>query len=269
MKHRISFVWIVALAALLLPRPSFAAFHLMEIEQVIGGVNGDTTAQAVQIRFRAGGQNLVGGNARLVVRDATGANPVTLIAFTAPNPTNNAACARILSSTAAFNSKTTPVAVPDYTMAAIPAAYLAAGSLTFEGVAGSVVLWRVSWGGAGFTGPQTVDLTNDGDGTTSPAFGGARRQAAPVAALHPGLRDPQLEHRRPVRAQRGTGPVFSNNNVTPTAFTVGLRRFRLPGRRAAAAGPAGRGARVRDPAPAQRIAERPQEISQSIDARVR
>ena len=72
-----------------------------------------------------------------MVRDAAGLNPVTLLNFTLPNPTNNAACARILSTTAAFNSKTTPVAVPDYTMAAIPASYLAAGSLTFENVAGT------------------------------------------------------------------------------------------------------------------------------------
>ena len=32
MKHRISFVWIAALAAFLLPRPAIAAFHLMEMK---------------------------------------------------------------------------------------------------------------------------------------------------------------------------------------------------------------------------------------------
>ena len=230
MKHRISFVWIVALAALLLPRPAIAAFHLMEIEQVIGGVNGDTSAQAVQIRFRVAGQNFVGANARLVVRDATGANPVTLIAFTAPNPTNGAACARILSTTAGFNSKTTPAAIPDYTMAAIPPAYLAAGSLAFEGVAGSVVLWRVSWGGAGFTGPQTVDLTNDGDGTTAPAFAGPLPSGGPQSLRFTPACGTASTNTAAQYALSAGQAVFSNNNVTPTAFTVNLPRFpALPG----------------------------------------
>ena len=39
----------------------FAARHLMQIEQVIGGIDGDSEAQAVQLRLRNGGQNRVGG----------------------------------------------------------------------------------------------------------------------------------------------------------------------------------------------------------------
>ncbi len=42
--------------------PAQASFHLMQIEQVIGGVNGDTNAQAIQLRMRFAGQNLVGGD---------------------------------------------------------------------------------------------------------------------------------------------------------------------------------------------------------------
>jgi hypothetical protein len=44
--------FLFALAAtLLLPlNRASAAFHFMQIEQVIGGVNGDTTAQAIQLR---------------------------------------------------------------------------------------------------------------------------------------------------------------------------------------------------------------------------
>ena len=221
MKHRISFVWIVALAALLLPRPAFAAFHLMEIEQVIGGVNGDTTAQAVQIRLRGGGQNLVGNNARLVVRDSIGANPVTLINFTLPNPTNSAACARILSTTPAFNSKTTPTAIPDYSMSPIPAAYLPAGSLTFEGVGGSIVYWRVSWGGAGYSGSQALDPTN-GATSTAPPFASALPSGGPQSLrFTPACGTPSTN----TAAQYALSPgaaVFSNNNVTPTAFTVSV-----------------------------------------------
>ena len=36
-----------------------ATFHLMQIEQVIGGVNGDTSAQAIQLRMRFAGQTQV------------------------------------------------------------------------------------------------------------------------------------------------------------------------------------------------------------------
>jgi len=30
-----------------------AAFHVMQIEEIIGGINGDPTAQAIQLRLRA------------------------------------------------------------------------------------------------------------------------------------------------------------------------------------------------------------------------
>ncbi len=50
-----------ALAAMALALPAQATFHFMQIEQVIGGVNGDTTAQAVQLRMRPAGQVEVGG----------------------------------------------------------------------------------------------------------------------------------------------------------------------------------------------------------------
>ncbi|MBI4578887.1 MAG: hypothetical protein HY718_04240, partial [Planctomycetes bacterium] len=84
-----------ALAALALgTAPALASFHLMEIEQVIGGVNGDTTKQAIQLRMRSLGQNLVSGS-RLVAYDATGANPVTLITFPS-NVASGASGARIL-----------------------------------------------------------------------------------------------------------------------------------------------------------------------------
>jgi hypothetical protein len=172
MKHRIGFVWIVLFASALLPRPASAAFHLMEIEQVIGGVGGDTTAQAVQLKMRAAGNNFLAGAGRLVVRDAAGNNPVTLSTFPVPNPANGVACREILLATAGFPAKTSPAATLDYTMSAIPAGYLAAGSLTFEAVSGGAVLWRVSWGDGAYSGPNTTDLTN-GDGDNSPPFASA------------------------------------------------------------------------------------------------
>lgn len=153
--------------------PASASFHLMQIEQVIGGVNGDTSAQAIQLRMRAAGQNLV-SQARLRVRDATGANPVLLIDMAANVP-NNALGARILICTPNFVSQTSPACVPDFIMTApIPASYLNAGTLTFEqDPAASTIYWRLSWGGAGYTGSGTGSLTNDADGNFNPPIGTA------------------------------------------------------------------------------------------------
>ena len=140
MKRRISFVWIALFAASLLPRPAAAAFHLMQIDQAIGGVGNDTSAQAVQLSMRALGNNLLGGNAKLFVRDATGNNPILITDFLPlANPANNGACRQILIASAAFLAKTTPATTADYTMKSlIPASYLAGGSLTFENTTGIV-----------------------------------------------------------------------------------------------------------------------------------
>src|SRR5712691_9188843 len=84
----------------LMPRPAAATFHLMQIEQIIGGVNGNTGAQAIQLRMRSSLQNQM-QNANLVVRDATGSNPITLIAF--PSAVSmSAAGARVLVATPSF-----------------------------------------------------------------------------------------------------------------------------------------------------------------------
>ena len=64
-------------AALLASSPGFTvplSFHLMQVEQVIGGVNGNMARQAIQLRMRFVGQNLV-SQARVRAWDAAGANP--------------------------------------------------------------------------------------------------------------------------------------------------------------------------------------------------
>ena len=76
--HRLRIL--AALASLALALPVQASFHLMQIEQVIGGVNGDTTAQAVQLRMRSTGENFVTG-CQLIAFDAAGNNPITLATF--------------------------------------------------------------------------------------------------------------------------------------------------------------------------------------------
>ena len=151
-------------------RPAGAAFHLMQVEQVIAGVNGLTSFQAVQLRMRATGENLM-SNARLIAHDATGANPIILIAFPA-NVTNSASGSRVLAGSAGFSSATIPPLTPDFTFTnPIPDSYLAAGSLTYESNTGTIY-WRLSWGGAAYTGPGTGSATNDADGNFNPPFAG-------------------------------------------------------------------------------------------------
>ena len=138
-----------------------ASFHFMQIEQVIGGVNDDVTAQAVQLRMRSAGQGQL-QFARLSVVDAAGLNPVLLINFTNSVPVV-AAGSRILVVSPNFAQYTSPTVAPDFTMTnLIPASYLPAGSLTFEDDFGTVY-WRLSWGGSAYTGPNSGDSTNDDD----------------------------------------------------------------------------------------------------------
>ena len=150
--------------------PASATFHVMQIEQVIGGVDGNTSVQAIQLRMRSLGQNQM-QNARLYAHDAAGANPVLLIDFTTP-VASGALGARVLIASANFSTLTSPSLTPDFVLTnLIPASYLAAGSLTFEDKVGTVY-WRLSWGGAGYTGSGTGQLTNDADGIFNPPFGG-------------------------------------------------------------------------------------------------
>ena len=191
---------------LLVARPAGATFHLMQIEQVIGGVDGSTVVQAVQLRMRSSLQNLV-SNGRLVVRDATGANPVLLIAFPT-NVANSAAGDRVLAATSAFASATNPPLTPDFLLTnPIPASYLPAGTLTFEDDFGTV-LWRLSWGGAGYIGSGTGAVTNDADGNFSPPFAGPLPSSSGRALLF-----------------RFTAGALSTNNANDYTLTTGSATF--------------------------------------------
>jgi hypothetical protein len=180
--HRLRIL--AALASLALALPVQASFHLMQIEQVIGGVNGDTTAQAIQLRMRFGGQNLVSG-ATLIAYDAAGNNPIILLTFPS-NVTTAGAGSRILITTASFASYEASPITSDFTMTnSIPASYLAAGRLSFQKPtyqAGNV-LWSASWGGAGYTGPNTGTMDNDADGNFAPPIADALPSTS-ISALH-------------------------------------------------------------------------------------
>ena len=136
-----------------------AANHLMQIEQIIGGVNGDVTAQAIQLRMRAANQNQMQGT-RVRAWDAAGLNPVLILDMASP-VANHGIGVPVLLTTPSFHNYLSGALTPDFTIATpIPASYLAAGSLTFE-ADGGTLYWRVSWGGAGYTGTGAVASTND------------------------------------------------------------------------------------------------------------
>lgn len=187
-------------------RPAGASFHLMQIHEVIGGVNGQTSIQAVQLRMRAVGQSFV-SNGRLVVRDATGNNPVVLIAFPT-NVTNSGAGVTVLAATSGFAAATTPSLTPDFIFTnPIPNSYLAAGTLTFEDNFGTV-LWRLSWGGSAYTGPGTGSLTNDADGNFNPPYSGPLPSTTAQALLF-----------------QGSATALSTNNAADYALTAGAATF--------------------------------------------
>jgi len=194
-------------ASLLASSPGFAVpntFHLMQIEQVIGGVNGNMNVQAIQLRMRFAGQNLV-HQARLRAWDAAGANPVLVLDI--PTDVPNAAQGAhvlIVSSQFAANFPLTP----DFVMTnVIPASYLAAGKLTFEDDLGTVY-WSLAWGGGAYTGTNTGTIDNDADGNFNPPFAG------PMPSSN-------------LQAVRFTGAAsaMSTNNAADYALTAGAATF--------------------------------------------
>ena len=175
----------------------------MQIEQVIGGVNGDTTAQAVQLRMRAAGETFVAGG-QLIAFDAAGNNPITLLTFPS-NVSNGATGSRILITTSSFASHETAPIASDFTMTAIPASYLAAGRLAYQN---GGILWSVSWGGASYTGPNTGTTDNDADGNFGPPFAGALPSTSTSALLF-----------------NGASSAPSTNNAADYSVTSGAATF--------------------------------------------
>jgi hypothetical protein len=189
--------------------PALASFHLMKIEQVIGGVAGDATQQAIQLRMRADDQNFLAGQSRIVAYDAAGANPVTIIAFAANVPVGLQG-RRVLVVSSAFAAAQTAID-EDFVMTnVIPSSYLTAGRLTFETVTGDV-LWSLAWGGAGYTGSHTGLTFNDADGNFGPAFGAALPSSG-TDALN-------------FSAPDASGSAASTTNLADYAVTTGAATF--------------------------------------------
>lgn len=149
-----------------------ATFHWMHMEQVIVGVNGDTTAQAIQLRMRFDGQEMVTPG-RIVLRDAAGGRPIVLVDYDRP-VAFGAAGDRILLASDGMAFYTDPPVAPDFVLTnLIPSSYFAAGSLTFETDDGTVVVCRLCWGGDAYTGPTSGSTYNDDDGEFGPPLANA------------------------------------------------------------------------------------------------
>ncbi|MBY0113805.1 MAG: hypothetical protein K2Y21_13390 [Phycisphaerales bacterium] len=207
----------VASGCVLLASTAVASHHVMQIQQIIGGVGGDVTAQAIQLRQRFAGQNFV-ALSRLRVYDAAGQNPITLITFPA-NVSNGAAGATILIASPSFVGKTTPAAVPDFTMSAvIPASYLAAGKLAFED--GATIWWSVAWGGAAYTGSQVLNFTNDSDSNAGPAFPLALPSASTSALTYNGAASGASTTNAANYIVTSGAAVFKNNPGTNFTVTI-------------------------------------------------
>lgn len=154
--------------ALALPGCVFAAnFELMQVEQVVGGINGDVAEQAVELRMRAASQGQVQA-ARLIVVDANNANPVVVADLTQA-VTNAAQGDRVLIATSKFRQQ--QLVAPDVIATnPIPASYLAGGKLVYAADDGSIY-WSVCWGT--YAGPTTGLTDNDADGVFGPCVAGA------------------------------------------------------------------------------------------------
>jgi len=192
---------LVALAS-----PALATFHEMQIEQVIGGVDGDPTAQAIQLRMRVPGQTMV-SEAKLVAFDATGSNPITILDLTT-DVTQGAAGSRILIVSSNFVNYASPTVVPDFILTTpIPSNYLAAGRLAWEQDTGTIY-WSLSWGGTNYTGDNTGIPLNDDNGNFGPAFGGPLPSTSTKALLF-----------------TNTFGAVSRSNIVDYVVTVGAAAF--------------------------------------------
>jgi hypothetical protein len=143
-----------------LARAARGDFKYMQIEEIIGALNGNAAAQAIQLRMRMVGQVDVQFSS-LWAADTAGANRIKLLDLNEA-VVNGSLGARILITTPEFDAAMlaggTTDFVSDFTLAVpIPVSYLTAGKLTFEADGGTVntpgtVYWSVAWGGAAYTG---------------------------------------------------------------------------------------------------------------------
>jgi hypothetical protein len=221
MKSKLIYYLLTLCAVFALQPAAYATFHLMQIEEIIGAVDGDTSAQAIQLRMRAAGQNFVSGG-KLVVFDAAGLNPITVLDVPT-NVTNGQVGDRVLIASSNFASHTTPPAMPDFIMTnLIPTSYFAAGSLIWQNKSTGEILWRLSWGGAAYTGPTTGSTTNDNDGDFGPPFPNPLPSVCSTAFLFPEAATAKSTTNAADYVQTTGNIVFTNNARVAFTITVTL-----------------------------------------------
>ncbi len=150
------------LASLGLPEEPVQPSFLLQIEQVFASL---PSAQAIQLRMRADGQNNLQNCVIRAYPRTVGGGEIYVIA-TFPVPfANSAEGSRVLITSPGFANFTNFPLETDVVMTnQIPLNYVNnGGSLTIEDTDGTVY-WRLSWGGAGYTGPTIGSTLNDADG---------------------------------------------------------------------------------------------------------
>jgi hypothetical protein len=225
MLKRVSRVALAVGASVMASSPAFTvpnSFHLMQIEQVIGGVGGNVNLQAIQLRMRSVGQNLV-SFARLRAWNSAGANPVLVVDMMTDVP-NGAAGARVLVVSPQF-ATTFPGAPGDFVMTnLIPASYLAAGKLTWEDDSGTVY-WSLAWGGAAYTGTNLGTVDNDADGNFNPPFPGPMQTSNNQAVRFTGAFAAMSTNNAADYALTAGNAVFTNNANQSITVPVELMDF--------------------------------------------
>lgn len=206
----VSVAVVAYVAASLASPPAHATFHFMQIERVIGGVCGDVSQQAIQLRMRMAGQHEVSG-ARLRSWDAAGANPIVVINFGSDVAISTAG-SRVLVESVAFGSAQDP-GEDFFLTALIPASRLPAGKLTFESDAG-LIYWSLAWGGALYTGTNMGQTTNDADGNFSPVLPGPLTWTSGKALFFDGAFGDLSTNNAADYALTAVEAVFTNNAAT-------------------------------------------------------
>jgi hypothetical protein len=221
--NSLSRLLLMSVATTAVASPAFATFHLMQIQQVIGGVNGDMTLQAIQLRMRAGSQGLV-SSGRLRAWDANGANPI-LISDPTTNVTSGAGLTVLIASP---NFQGAFGLAPDFVMSnLIPASYLAAGKLTWEDNSGAIVFWGLAWGGAAYTGTNTGDTSNDTDGNFNPPATIAMPSATGQALAFTGAFGAMSTNNAADYAITAGDAIFTRNDGQSTTVPVELQKLKI------------------------------------------
>lgn len=190
--------------------PASASFIYMQIEQVMAGVNGDTSAQAIQLRLRFPDANDV-EFARIRAWDSAGANPITLIDFDTSVPNGGIGTRVLITSPSFANYTETPLGSDFMLTNLIPDSYLPAGRITYEWSDTGGIYWLLSFGGSGYTGPTTGMRTNDTDGEFGPPYAGPLPSSDLQALLFQGTALDYSTSNATDYALTQTPAVFTNN----------------------------------------------------------